>query len=107
MPRKLPATPAKPPVIPNRNVHPADELAAMREEIALLTKRADELRDILLKEGADLVGHFHTAQIQPAQRETLDRKAITEAFGEDAVAPFIKTTKFRVVKLVERTDAEA
>jgi hypothetical protein len=83
------------------NVHPADELSAVREEIKILTDRADELRDLLLKEGADLKGDQYTAAIVPGVRETLDRKAITEAFGERAVAPFIKATNFKTIKLLE------
>ena len=83
------------------NIHPADELSACREEIKILQGRADELRDMLLAEGASLKGHSYTANIVPGVRETLDRKAIEEAFGEAAVAPFLKKTSFKTVKLVE------
>ncbi len=83
------------------NIHPADELSATREEIKILEKRADELRDQLLAEGADLRGDQYTAAIIPGVRETLDRKAITEAFGEAAIAPFVKATSYKTVKLVE------
>lgn len=93
-------TKAKPePVI--KNIHPADELSAVREEIAILEKRGNELRDILMAEGASLQGDQYTAMIVPNKRETLDRKAITEAFGEEAVAPYVKTTKYNTLKLVE------
>lgn len=84
------------------NIHPADELAAVREEIKILTGRADELRDMLLADGASLQGDQHIAVIYPGNRETLDRKAITEAFGEAAVAPFVKSTTYKTVKLVEK-----
>jgi len=83
------------------NIHPADELSACREEIKILQGRADELRDLLLKEGADLKGHTYTATIIPGTRETLDRKALEETFGADVVAPFLKKTSFNTVKLVE------
>lgn len=83
------------------NIHPADELCAVREEIKLLTARADELRELLLEDGADLKGDQYTAAIVPGVRETLDRKAITEAFGEAAIAPFVKRTSFKTVKLTE------
>jgi hypothetical protein len=83
------------------NIHPADELAAVREEIKILETQADALRDRLLAEGADLHGDQYTANIIPGTRETLDRKAITEAFGEAAVAPFLKKTVYQTVKLVE------
>ena len=83
------------------NIHPADQLSAVREEIKILTKQADALRDKLLANGASLIGDQYTASIVPSVRETLDRKAITEAFGEKAIAPFIKKTKFKTVLLQE------
>ena len=83
------------------NIHPADELSAVREEIKILEKRADELRDKLLADGADLRGDQYTAVIHPGTREMLDRKAITEAFGEEAVAPFIRITTYKTVRLQE------
>lgn len=84
------------------NIHPADELSAVREEIKILTARADELRDLLLEDGADLNGDQYTANIIPGVRETLDRKALTEAYGEAAIMPFIKKTHYQTVKLLER-----
>ena len=89
------------------NIHPADELSAIREEIAILEKRKDELRDQLLAEGADLNGDQYTAVIQPGARETLDKKALIEAYGEKAIAPYIKKTDFKTVKLVEKKNAQA
>jgi len=83
------------------NIHPADELALLREHIKRLTARADKLRDKLLEDGASLKGDEYTAYIAPGTRETLDRKAIEEAFGEEAIAPFLKKTSFKTVKLVE------
>jgi hypothetical protein len=90
------------PFAPERpNIHPADELSAVREEIKIMQTRADELRDLLLAEGADLKGDSYTAAIIPGTRETLDRKALEETFGADVVAPFLKKTNFKTVKLVE------
>ena len=86
------------------NIHPADELSAVREEMKILENRADELRAEILRMADDLEslkGDQYTANIIPGVRETLDRKAITEAFGEKAVAPFLKSTSFKTVKLVE------
>lgn len=83
------------------NVHPADELQGVREEMAQLEKRADALREILMKEGADLKGHTYTAVIAPGKRDTLDKKALIEAFGEEVIAPYVKTTTYKTVKLVE------
>jgi hypothetical protein len=84
------------------NIHPADELAAIREEIAILDKRADELRQTLMEPGADLNGETVTASVIPQKRETVDRKAIIEALGEEVVAPFVKTVNFKIVKLTEK-----
>jgi hypothetical protein len=92
---KTPETPAL------VNIHPADELSAIREEIKILEGRAKDLRDLLLAEGASLKGDSYTAIIQSRTRETLDRKAITEAFGEAAVAPFVKVTAYKQVDLEE------
>lgn len=83
------------------NVHPVDELQALREEIAMLQAAADEIRDSLLAEGADLKGDMYSAKITDGKRETLDRKALTEAFGEAVLAPYIRTTHYKTVKLVE------
>ena len=83
------------------NVHPADELAEVREKIKTLSARADTLRDKLLEDGADLKGDEYTAQLHPGTRETLDRKALVETYGEAAIAPFLKKTQFTTVKLVE------
>jgi hypothetical protein len=83
------------------NIHPADELSAVREEQKILEKRADELRQLLLADGADLKGDQYTASIVPGIRETLDRKALVDVFGAAAIAPFIKRTSFQTVKLVE------
>ena len=84
------------------NIHPADELSAVREELKILQGRADELRDLLLADGADLDGNQYTANIVPGVRETLDRAALTEAFGEKAILPFLKKTHFKTVKLLEK-----
>jgi len=84
------------------NIHPADELSAVREEIKILEKREAELRDWLLAApSASLRGDTYTANITPGVRETLDRKALTEAYGAAAIAPFVKSTPFKTVKLVE------
>ena len=88
------------PAIPN--IHPVDELAAVREEIAILQGRADAIRDALLAEGVDLIrGDQHTARIIDAKREVLDKKALIEAFGEKIIAPYIRTTAYKTVKIVE------
>lgn len=84
------------------NVHPVDELHALREEIKALQERADEIRDGLLAEGADLNGDFHVGKIIDSKRETLDRKALEEAFGAEMLAPFLKVTAYKTLKIVEK-----
>ena len=82
------------------NIHPADELQAIREEIKQMTAREDELRAILLKEGADLKGDSYQAFIQPSTRETVDKNALIAELGKEAASRFMKTTLVRSVKLV-------
>ena len=92
---------AKPtPELPN--IHPVDELHAVREEIAMLQARADEIREVLLAADTDTIrGDQHTARITETRREVLDKKALIEAFGEKIIAPYIKITTYKTVKIVE------
>jgi hypothetical protein len=87
---------------PLPNVHPVDELQAIREEINYLTARADDIREQLLLEGADLTGNMYAAKIIASKRETVDKKALIEAFGEEAIAPYIRTTSYKTVKITEK-----
>jgi hypothetical protein len=84
------------------NIHPADELAALREEMKIMGAREDELRAILLKDGADLNGDQYTAAILPSTRETVDKNALVAELGRETVARFLKTSNVRTVKLVPR-----
>jgi hypothetical protein len=84
------------------NVHPVDELAALREEIKQLTTRESELRDMLLKPGADLQGEQYTAGVIPSTRETVDKAALIAELGKDAVRPFLKTSLVRTLKLIPK-----
>ena len=87
-----------------KNIHPADELSAVREEIKILEAREAELRTKLIDaDPKGRIGDQYTAAVIGNKRETLDRKAITEAFGEAAVAPFVKTTTYNTVKLTENS----
>jgi len=84
------------------NIHPVDELFAIREEMAQLQARADEIRNQLLAADTDVIkGDQHTARIIDGKRETLDKKALIEAFGEKIIAPYIKVTTYKTVKIVE------
>ena len=84
------------------NIHPADELAALRDEIRQLQSREDELRAILLKDGADLNGDQYVASIHPSTRESVDRNALIAELGMDRVRRFLKSTLVRSVKLVAK-----
>lgn len=86
------------------NIHPVDELAAIREEIKIMQDRESVLRTELLKEDADLHGKSYEAFIQPSNREVLDKNALIAEFGKDAMQRFIKTTHIRSLKLVPRKD---
>jgi len=83
------------------NIHPADELQAIREEMKQLEKRADFLRDQLISSGETSVkGDQYTALIVASERKTLDRISLEDAFGAEAIAPFVKSTFYKTVKLV-------
>jgi len=87
------------------NIHPADELAAIREEIKLLEAREGDLRGRLLKgTDADREGDQYRAFIQSSNRKTIDTAAIIAALGEDVVAPFMKTTSFQTLKLAKKKE---
>jgi hypothetical protein len=85
------------------NIHPADELFALRAQIKALSEREAELRDALLstndagREGAD-----YRAFVIPSKRETLDRKACELALGRDVIEPFLKVSEVRTVKLAKK-----
>ena len=86
------------------NIHPVDELAALREDIKQLQAREDVLRAELLKDGADLDGKQYQGFIQPSTRETVDKNALIAELGKEAVQPFLKTTLVRSVKLIPRKE---
>ena len=77
---------------PRPNVHPADELSALREEISQLYW----LRDQLLAPGASLKGDTCTAVIVPSKRETLDRKGDHRGLRRGSRG---QTTHYKTVKL--------
>jgi len=84
------------------NIHPADELQALREEIKQLQTRESELRDILLAPGANLAGDQYIAAILPSNRETVDKNALIADLGKDAVAKYLKNTVVKSVRLLPR-----
>jgi hypothetical protein len=84
------------------NIHPADELAALREEIRQMQERESELRNLLLADGADREGNQYMAFIQTSNRETVDKNALVAELGREAAARFLKTSIVRSVKLAPK-----
>lgn len=84
------------------NIHPADELAAIREEIKILESRADQLKAYFLEEDRvsdDFTGKTTRVQVVASTRETIDRAAIIAELGREVVDPFIKKTSVRSVRV--------
>lgn len=84
------------------NIHPADELAAVREEIRLLTQREDALKAHFLAEGADLEGQHTRISIVTSVRETVDKAAMIAELGKDVVDPFLKKSTSRSVRVLPK-----
>lgn len=83
--------------LPNR--HPADELADLRAELRRLEDREANLRDMLLAEGADLVGSEHVARIVASPQHRLDRELLEQRFGAAAVRACRKPVTVTMVRL--------
>ena len=89
----------------NTNIHPADELAAIREEIKILETREKILRDALVNgPDSERDGRNYRAFVQSSTRETLDKAAIIATFGEDVIAPFVKKSAVTTLKLAKKED---
>ena len=89
------------------NIHPADELAAIREEIKILEEREKTLRDALMNgSDADRDGKQFRAFIQTSTRESIDKPAIVAALGADVVAPFLKKADVKSLKLAKKEAPE-
>lgn len=85
------------------NVHPADELAAVREEIKQLQKVEADLRERLLGASEDeRRGDQYVAFVTVANRETIDKAAMIAALGREIVEPFIKTSAVTTLKTAKR-----
>jgi hypothetical protein len=85
------------------NIHPADELAAIREEIKILQEREDILRNALMSgTEADRNGKQYRAYVQTSTRETIDKASIIAALGLDVVQPFLKKSDVKSLKLAKK-----
>jgi hypothetical protein len=89
------------------NLHPADELGAIRDAIKQLEAREAVLRAYLLDaSNEERDGVNFTAFVQASVRETLDKPALIAAFGRDAIEPYIKASEVRSLKLARRSDED-
>jgi hypothetical protein len=87
------------------NIHPADELAAIREEIKQLQDRESFLRSSLLTAPADeLEGRQYRAVVIASTRESIDRKAIEASLGREVIEPFLRATRVTTLKTVRKED---
>lgn len=99
--QNLPAAPVrKRKKVQCHNFHPADQLREVRDQAATLKARDDELRKILIAASeAERVGEKWIANIAEQHRSQLDREALQERFGEEALKPFTRESVATVVTL--------
>ena len=80
--------------------HPADQLALVRSRIKALQEQEAELKAACQKlPEADRVGRYNEVRVATVQRTALDTKALKDAMGEAALAPYMKTTEATVVTI--------
>ena len=85
------------------NIHPADEMQALRTQIKALQDRESQLRDVLLAANdAGREGAAYRAFVMVSTRETLDKNAITAALGKDVVEPFMRKSEMKTLKLAKK-----
>jgi hypothetical protein len=90
------------------NIHPADEIAAIREEIKQLQKVEADLREKLLgMSDAEREGDQYRAFIQLSNRESIDKTAMIAALGREVVEPFIKTSAVQTLKTAKKEANDA
>src|SRR6476620_5042429 len=82
------------------NRHPADEMGEVRERIAEFEEREAELREILIAATeAERVGEEWIAHVSEQHRKLLDREALTEHFGVEALQPFMHESVATMLRL--------
>jgi hypothetical protein len=87
----------------NGNMHTADALASVREEIAELKKIEAELRDEILSNPHDRVGDMHKAQVVLSAQNRICQDKIKELIGDvDLVRKMVEVTVVRVNKIGAR-----
>jgi len=81
-------------------IHPADELFAVREEIAILEARQSELRATI--KGLDVSarsGKHFAAVVVETTRETIDKKLLIADIGEERAKKYMNATTYDVVRI--------
>jgi dsDNA-binding SOS-regulon protein len=90
-----------------KNIHPADELAAVREEIKQLQGVEADLRAKLLTMSDDeREGDQYRAFVVSSNRETVDKVSMIAALGREVVEPFIKTSAVTTLKTARKDNAQ-
>jgi hypothetical protein len=83
------------------NRHPADELADIRDQIAVLKTRETKLRNALLNaEQSDRIGEEWIAEITQWKSNRLDNAALKKHFGLEALQPFMRESVTNSIKLI-------
>jgi hypothetical protein len=75
-----------------KNRHPVDELADVREAIAKLKDREQELRRAILGGSCTRNGDEWIADVRKQSRSTLRKEDVIAHFGEAAVKPLMRKT---------------
>jgi hypothetical protein len=101
------ATPPRP-LRPISNRHPADQIAEVRQQIKVLEKQQTDLRERLVNATElDRVGDEWIAKVCEQKKRGLDREALENHFGADALQPFMRESVTTVLRLVDRHTAGA
>jgi hypothetical protein len=87
-----------------RNRHPADQLADVRQEIKRLEEEQQRLRAYLLEHPHDRIGMEHIATIGEQRRSRVDLKALADEVGHSLLQRFTHFTSCRTVRLRERSN---
>jgi len=82
--------------------HPADKLAMIRQRIKKLQDEEVGLKAacVALPE-SERAGRYAIVSVSMVGRSSLDTKALREALGEAAVAPYMRTTEAVTVTVKE------
>jgi hypothetical protein len=82
--------------------HPVDELAQVRAERRRLAQKEEMLRQVLLRDHADLVGADYQATVQTFERQEIDRELLVQRCGHAVARACEKTVNYRIVSLAKR-----